>query len=251
MLKPDFQRKAPVYWEECLDSTSSELKLMADKGTENGTVLTAETQLGGRGRQGRSFISPEGGIYMSMLIRPNCEAERCTQLTPLAAVAVYRAVKEYTGLDADIKWPNDLLLGGKKFCGILTELSFDKDGKAQVILGIGINLNTPKEAFEGELSDIACSVLSHCGKSFDKAKLLELLIKELDEHILRWQNEGCFFLEEYRQHCICKNRDGILLISSKAEKVKLHGIADDLSLVVCREDGREENIYSGEISLRI
>ena len=251
MLKPGFQRKAPVYWEKCLDSTSSELKLMADKGAENGTVLTAESQLGGRGRQGRSFISPEGGIYMSMLIRPNCEAERCTQLTPLAAVAVHRAVKECTGLDADIKWPNDLLLGDKKFCGILTELSFDKEGKAQIILGIGINLNTPEEAFEGELSDIACSILSHSGKSFDKAKLLELLIKELDEHISRWQDEGCFFLEEYRQVCCCKDRQARLITGEKSEDVWLLGIEDDFGLSVRYENGSTDKLYFGEISLRI
>lgn len=245
------QREAPVFCLESVESTSTELKTMADKGAENGTVLVANSQSGGRGRQGRNFISPEGGLYMSMLIRPKCSVESCTQITPLAAVAAWRAVKECTGLDSAIKWPNDLLLGGKKFCGILTELSFDKLGAPQIILGIGINLNTPPEAFQGELEDIACSVYSHCGKSFEKNKLLELLLKELDEYILRWQNEGCFFLDEYRQVCCCKDRQARLITGEKSEEVWLLGVEDDFSLRVRYENGETGQIHFGEISLRI
>lgn len=249
MDKRDFARKAPVYWENCVESTNTRLLELANNGADSGTVLYADSQSGGRGRRGRSFLSPEGGLYMSMLVRPACEVEECTQLTPLAAVAAHRALKVCTGLHADIKWPNDLLLGGKKLCGILTELSFDQKGKPQLIIGIGINLNTP--SFPEELKDIACSIYSHSGKSIKKEALLELLVRELDGCIDRWEMEGCFFLEEYRRLCICIGRDVLVVSGTESRKTRALNINDDLSLLVQYEDGSQESLYSGEVSLRI
>lgn len=249
MDKLDMQRSAPVYWEQSVESTNTRLLELANSGAEGGTVLYADIQSGGRGRQGRSFLSPEGGLYMSMLIRPGCDVEKCSQLTPLAAVAAHRALKACTGLHADIKWPNDLLLGGKKLCGILTELSFDRKGKPQIIIGIGINLNTP--FFPEGLEDIACSVYSHSGKSIKKEALLELLVHELDDCVDRWEREGCFFLEEYRQLCVCTDRDVLVISGSESRKARALKIEDDFSLKVRYEDGAEENLFYGEISLRI
>ena len=118
------ERHAPVYRFDRLDSTNTRLKALAREGAAPGTVLLAREQSGGRGRLGRSFASPPGGLYLSMLLRPACPPERCLSLTPLAAVAARRAVLDCTGLSPEIKWPNDLLLGGKKLCGILTEVRF-------------------------------------------------------------------------------------------------------------------------------
>lgn len=243
------ERSAPVYSEHCVESTNTWLKELADKGAESGTVVTADMQLGGRGRQGRSFLSPEGGLYMSMLLRPDCDLQHCTELTPLAAVAAHRALKACTGLHADIKWPNDLLLNGKKLCGILTELSIDPQGKPQIIIGIGINLNTT--AFPPELEDIACSVFSATGIEVKKESLLEKLVAELDEYIARWEREGCFFLEEYRELCICKERDVLVVSGSESRKARALGIEEDFSLRVCYEDETEECLFYGEISLKI
>ena len=169
-------RQPPVWQEEELESTSLRLRELAEAGAEGGTVLLADRQTGGRGRQGRSFLPPEGGLYLSVLLRPDCGAEHCTELTALAAVAVQRAVKAVTGVFAGIKWPNDLLLGEKKLCGILTELRVDKEGRPQVILGIGLNLNTPPEAFSGELSRIACSLYGETGQQTDGRLMLERLL---------------------------------------------------------------------------
>lgn len=249
MDKMDMQRSAPVYWEQSVESTNTRLLALANKGAVSGTVFYADSQSGGKGRHGRSFISPEGGLYMSMLIRPSCEAEKCSQLTPLAAVAAHRALKACTGLHADIKWPNDLQLGGKKLCGILTELSFDQKGKPQIIIGIGINLNTP--SFTEELEDIACSVYSHSGKSIKKESLLERLVKELDVYIARWEEEGNFFLEEYRSLSVCADREVIVISGTESKKAKALGINDDFGLRVRYEDGIEESIFFGEVSLRI
>ena len=245
------ERFAPIFVENCLESTNDSLKALARNGAEHGTVLIAREQLSGRGRQGRSFLSPQGGVYLSMLLKPSRPAEECTQLTALAALAVHKALKKVCGVHTDIKWPNDLLLNGKKLCGILTELVFDISGRPEVILGIGINLNTPKESFAGELESIACSVYGECGSMTDIEKMISALIEELDLSFERWEKEGCYFPDEYRQLSTCLNRDVLVLSGEKGCKARALDIASDLSLRVRFEDGSEENLFFGEISLRI
>lgn len=246
MEKLNIERSAPVYWESCVESTSTQLSSMEK--AVSGTVLTADRQIGGRGRQGRSFISPEGGVYLSMLLRPNCDLQRCPELTPLAAIAVHSALKSCTGLSALIKWPNDLLLENKKLCGILTELSLDSKGRPQIILGIGLNLNTEIPA---ELEDIACSVYGISGKLTDKESFLHRLIAELDRSFARWEAEGCFFLKEYRELNVCLGRDVRVITPSGSRKARALDINPDMSLAVRYESGQTENLYYGEISLRL
>ena len=156
MLFPD--RAAPVIFEAEVDSTNTRLKAIADHAAD-GTVIAAGRQSGGRGRLGRSFASPEGGVYLSILLAPTADLSRCLTLTPTAAVAVRRAIKRCCGISAYIKWPNDLQLRGKKLCGILTE-AVSADGEVKIIIGIGVNLNTRAEDFPPELRDSACSVFS-------------------------------------------------------------------------------------------
>lgn len=157
------ERGAPVLFEAELDSTNTRLKAMAAY-AEPGTVVAAGRQTGGRGRLGRSFASPPGGVYLSMLLAPAADLRACMTLTPTAAVAVRRALKKVCGLGADIKWPNDLQFGGKKLCGILTE-SVSAGGSFKLIIGIGVNLNTSMDELPPELHDTACSVYSVTGRS--------------------------------------------------------------------------------------
>ena len=156
------ERGAPVLFEAELDSTNTRLKAMAAY-AEPGTVIAAGRQTGGRGRLGRSFASPPGGVYLSMLLAPAADMRACLTLTPTAAVAVRRALKKVCGLGADIKWPNDLQFGGKKLCGILTE-SVTAGGSFKLIIGIGVNLNTGMDELPLELHDTACSVYSVTGR---------------------------------------------------------------------------------------
>ena len=117
----DAERKAPVLYARSIDSTNNALKKLAAQGAPDGTVLWASEQTAGRGRLGRSFLSPEGGLYLSMLWRPDCPPEKTVSLTSCAAVALCRCLEAWPELDVSIKWPNDVLLGGRKLCGILTE----------------------------------------------------------------------------------------------------------------------------------
>ena len=241
------ERSAPIYRENCIDSTNSALAKMKD--APHAAVLLADRQSGGRGRQGRAFLSPEGGVYMSMLLKPRADIGNFSQITSLAAVAVWEVLFEVCSVKTEIKWPNDLLLNGKKLCGILTELHLETEQR--LVLGIGINLNTAKDAFTGELEKIACSVFSETGRTYEKEVFIKALIEKLDAYIERWQREGCFFLEKYREFCLCKDRDVLVIKKDSSREARALRINDDLSLKVRYENGETEDLFYGEIRLRI
>lgn len=239
----NMKRAAPVYFEACVDSTNTRIKCLAVQGAPDKTVYIAAAQSAGRGRQGRSFVSPEGGLYLSMLLRPGCSAEGCLSITPSAAVAVCRAVEQVCGLACGIKWPNDVVLGGKKLCGILTEASTDQNGLF-LVLGIGVNLNT--EEFPEELRPVAGSVFLHSGKKTEPEDFARELIGQLDELYALWKADKNAFLEEYRALCINTGRE----VLAGGRPAKALGVADDYSLLVEYPDGTRESIAYGEVSVR-
>lgn len=241
-------RNAPVIYEESLSSTNTVLKELARSGAAHGTVLIARCQTGGRGRMGRSFQSPPEGLYMSMLLRTKIAPEKTASITPMAAVAVCRTAERQAGVSPDIKWPNDVLLGGKKLCGILTEMSADGSGGAQLILGIGVNVNTPAAAFSPELREIVCSLLSHTGHRTDIAAFAEGLIRELDALYSAWVEDSQAFLAEYRRRCSTVGRDILILQNGESRPARAVGINGDMSLRVISARG-EEDLRFGEVSV--
>ena len=242
-------RTAPVIVRDCVESTNTCMKEMAMKGAAEGSVLIALRQSGGRGRQERSFISPQGGLYLSMLLTPKCSPQESLSLTPCTAVAVYRAVKKLCGASADIKWPNDLLIDGKKVCGILCESLFFQ-GQQKLVLGVGLNVNTPQEAFGAQLSHTAGSILSLTGKAIPMEMAAEALIRELDCMYEKWQAERGAFLDEYRQHCVSCQRPVFLIRDGEKKEAFALGIDEDYALVVRYENGSTQSIRTGEVSLR-
>lgn len=244
-----FSRSAPVLFVEETASTNTLLKELALKGQAPGTVLIARRQSGGRGRLERRFSSPEGGLYLSMLLAPKCSAGQSLSITPCTAVAVHRAVSALCGISADIKWPNDLLYNGRKICGILCESVF-LQGSQLVILGVGLNVTTPQEAFPQELQDTAGSLLSLCGCAPSPDEAAAQLVAQLDEMYLRWQTEPCAFLDEYRQHCVSINRPVSLISGGAALPAFALDIDENYALVVEHPDGTRESISYGEVSLR-
>ena len=229
-------RSAPVLFEEETVSTNTELKTRAEH-LPHGTVLWSLRQTAGRGRSGRSFLSPDGGLYYSMLLRFPEPDERLTAVTPLAAVAAVRALRKVCGLEARIKWPNDLLTDGGKLCGILTESTVGAGGM-QIIVGIGINVNT--KAFPGLPEGTACSVFTETGKISGIEALAAQLTAELDRAYAQLPAASAEDLAEYRRLCCTLGR-----------KVSGHGTAlrieEDFSLVTLLPDGTEDRIYFGEI----
>lgn len=226
---------------ETIPSTNAALKAMET--APHGTILCSDVQTAGRGRLGRDFVSQEGGLYLSLLLKRQEPLDRLLHLTPMTAVAVRRAITDLYPLQVDIKWINDLLICGKKVCGILTEVA----PQGGVIIGIGINCTT--ECFPPELRSIA-GALKEFAPSVDKELLLRSLIfrlKELDaclfSHKAQW-------LEEYRQGCISLHREVLLLSPTGQREAFSEGLGENGELLVRFPDGSRELVSMGEVSLR-
>lgn len=159
-------------------STNDEAKSLAGKGAGEGTVVVAERQIGGKGRLGRSWASPAGGIWVSIILRPAFQPLEAPKLTLATALAVTRVLREETHLDARIKWPNDVFINSKKVCGILTEMNAELDRIHYVILGIGLNVNIDIMDFPEEVRGTATSLMEELGKPISRLQLLRSILRE-------------------------------------------------------------------------
>lgn len=244
-------RKAPVYAYDQLDSTITQGQRMVLEGVESGTVIIADRQTAGAGRMGRSFLSPGGvGIYLSYLLAPGCGGEKLSLLTSCAGLAVCGAISACTGLSPAIKWPNDIILEGKKVCGILTRLVSDgEDGSiAWAIIGIGINV--AQDSFPPELRDKAISV-KMAGKTVLRARLAGELIARLDAIFAGtgWQGDDPAVLERLRSLSCTLGRPVVVTSPLGRQEGTAVDIAPDGSLLVRFADGTRP-VNSGEVSVR-
>lgn len=236
-----------------VDSTNTFLKRAAHDGAPDGMAAIAAQQTAGRGRRGRTFQSKDGGLYMSVLLRPKCPPESLLPLTGLAAVAVCDAVESVCGARPQIKWTNDLLLDGKKLCGILTELSMEGESGAleYAVLGIGINVSQTPDDFEDEVRDIATSLSLHLGKTVSRAALAAAVLREVDAlYTALCAEDTARYLAAYRRDCVTLGREVRLLWRDERESVFAEDIDDQFGLIVRRPDGTRETIRSGEVSVR-
>ena len=202
-----------TYLDTC-PSTNDLMKAMAEAGAADGTVLVAGEQTRGKGRLGRSFTSAANkGVYLSVLLRPDLPPEALLPLTGFTAEAMRRAVRRVTGAAPGIKWVNDLLLNGKKLCGILTESAFGAGGRLQyVVVGVGLNVNYDMADFPEELRTLAGSLKTELGCSFDLAPLAAAMIEALDElYAALLTGDAAPYLAAYRQHCLTLCRDVLLV----------------------------------------
>ncbi len=233
---------------ESCDSTNSALK--RDAGALPGdSVLIALGQTGGRGRLGRSFYSPPGhGLYMSLLLRPALSRDDLTLLTPAAAVAVCRAVEGLFGVKAGIKWVNDVYIRGKKVCGILTEAVFDpQGGLAHVVLGLGVNLTPPPGGFPAELASVAGAVL----ETDRPGALTALAAAVLSEFYAIYTALPAYDLHAaYAPRLLYVGRDVLVSRGDGARKARVLGSDGRCRLLVRYEDGGQEALSGGEITLR-
>ena len=238
-----------IFCYETIDSTNEEAKRRALGGAPDGSVFVAEQQTGGKGRLGRSWASPAGtGLWFSVLLRPGILPMRVSVTTLLAGLAVCRAVRDLTGCDARIKWPNDIVIGGKKICGILTEMAAEIDRIEFVVVGIGVNVNTA--AFPEAIREKATSLRIESGKPARRIALLQGILRQLET--LLQQNAGSdpAFWEEYRALCVSLGRR----VSFTRRGLPVVGTAVDVSsegeLVVLLPDGTREAVTAGEVSVQ-
>jgi BirA family transcriptional regulator, biotin operon repressor / biotin---[acetyl-CoA-carboxylase] ligase len=243
---PQQRLRGPVLHYICLPSTNDLAKDLARQGYPEGSLLVAETQSAGRGRLGRVWESPPGtGIYLSVILRPPLPPTELPKLTLTAAVAVVQAIKEVTGLETGIKWPNDILLAGKKLGGILTEMETESDQMSHVILGVGLNINTL--IFPDHLQTVATS-LGSTGRTFSRLAIIRSLLHILDRLY------GKFLGQEFPEILDLWRRATVTL--GKPVRVKLGereiaglalDVAPDGALLVAKPGGEVERIISGEI----
>lgn len=249
--KSKLLKKLNIMHFSSLDSTSTYLKKLAENGAPSGTVVIADTQSGGRGRMGRSFLSKKGGLYMSVLLRPNLDlnyvSNSCiTNITPLAAVAVSEAIESISGKQIDIKWVNDLFFQGKKVCGILAEGSLD-----YIVLGIGINLT--QNFADTELFDIATALYTDLEKNAYDALKKRLVNEILKKLLCRYEFElanGDFF-EQYRSRLFIIGRRVKVLQGENEKNATVIDLNRDFTLLVRYDDESISSLNSGEISLKV
>lgn len=231
-----------VEWLDEIDSTNNELKRRMD--APHGTVLAARRQTGGKGRLGRSFCSPEGGVYLSVLLRPEVSPEHLMHLTAMAGVATRRAIAAVSGIEAGIKWVNDLVYDGKKLCGILVEWC----GSAAII-GIGINCNTVD--FPEGLAQTATSLRLLTGREIAPEALAGCLARQLRAMDAALLTDRDTWLAEYAAHCVTLNQPVRLLRGGEEIGTAFAtGIDEQGGLQVRYPDGTSDTIRSGEVSVR-
>lgn len=238
---------------DSVESTNDTCKLLAARGASDGTVVIADRQTAGKGRLGRRFISPAGqGLYLSVLWRPDCPPEALLPLTALAAVAAARAVERLGGKAPGIKWPNDLVLEGRKVCGILTELSVEaeSDHVAYVIAGIGINCRQQRADFPEELQSIAGSLDMALETRVPRAALAAALIRELDELRSRVLFAPHLWWEEYRARCLTVGKRVQIVLRDARQEADALDVDESFGLVVRYDNGLTETVRSGEVSVR-
>lgn len=253
-LKKELPNYDIHYFDE-IDSTNTYLKNLANDDSENRCVVVSSKQLKGRGRRGRVFESPNGGIYFSLLVNSDDNNDNNLLITSIASVAISRAIKKVCNIDTKIKWVNDIYIQDKKVCGILTEGIIDMEvGRIKsMIVGIGINFSTPMDEFPKELQSIVTSIYKD-EESIPKNINRNLLVKEIVEEIINiWEalpNKD--FLEEYREKSnVIGNKVTLYNKDNTIDVGLVKTINDKAHLIVELENGQEKEIGTGEVTLRV
>lgn len=249
-MQTDCFGKHVVYYEET-DSTNTRVKQLAEQGAQQGTLVVADRQSAGKGRRGRGWESPKGeNIYMSLLLRPKIGPSKAPMLTLVMAYSVALAIREQEELEVGIKWPNDLVVGTKKICGILTEMNAEIDYINYVVIGVGINVNVKK--FPEELSEKATSLFNEQGKEVRRAVLMAKIMQLFEENYERFLKEQnlAFLQEAYNQLLVSRGREVTVLEPGHEYHAHAIGINETGELLVRKEDGKEEAVFAGEVSVR-
>jgi BirA family transcriptional regulator, biotin operon repressor / biotin---[acetyl-CoA-carboxylase] ligase len=235
-----------------LASTNTTLKELASKGAREGTVVIADEQSGGRGRLGRGFYSPAGtGIYFSLLLRPNVNAADATLITTAAAVAVAESIEAITGVSAKIKWVNDVFCHGRKVSGILTEGAFDMEsGRMEfVVLGIGVNVTIPESGYPDAIADIVTAVCKELPSGTEaRSRLIAEILKRFWSYYQRLGDKA--YLKDYKARAFIIGQDIDVIAGNASKKARALDIDDDCRLIVRYEDGTQQALSSGEVSIR-
>ncbi|WP_026885302.1 biotin--[acetyl-CoA-carboxylase] ligase [Clostridium beijerinckii] len=237
-----------VYFDE-IDSTNIKAKELAQKDIEHGTIVIAEKQTLGSGRFNRKWVSPNGGLWFSLILRPKLPPTEAPKITQIAAASVYKTLSNF-GINSTIKWPNDILLNDKKFCGILAEMKCDMDSVHYLVLGIGMNINIDEGDFDDIIKPIATSLKIEYDKEFRRSEILSDFLNNFEVLYNNFINK----LDLSETISICRNHSNILgrkaklITYNNEEIVTCVSVSDNGDLMVIDSNGNEKAVITGEIS---
>ena len=248
-------KKARLYIYKKESSSNTVAKELCQRGEGEGSVVIVESQTNGRGRMGRSFISDgKNGLYMSIILRPKIQADKCVNITVMTAVSVLEAVEEVTGVPCQIKWINDIYINDKKCCGILTEASTDLESGSlhYAIVGIGINLCQPKGGFPQEIKDIACGIYE--GEEYPKGTKAKLCAKIIDVFFKYYEeyngNEENNYIKKYKEKSNILGKSVDVYVGGSVVSGTAIDIDNSASLIVKDTQGKIHSFNSGEARVR-
>ncbi len=240
-----------VMYFDSVDSTNTRAKILAEQGTEEGTIIIAEEQTSGRGRLGRDWKSPKSaGLWFSLILRPKIDPEDASILTQVAAAAMAKAIGKVTDVKVGIKWPNDLWVEGKKLSGILTEMSAEISRINYVVIGIGVNVNN--ESFGGELADIATSLRIQTGEKIKRADIVVEFLNEFYIYYNELLEDGysSSAMQFCKENSITLGKDVNIIKYNEIIPARAIDILRSGELLVELEDGTSYAVNSGEVSIR-
>ncbi|MBC5745602.1 biotin--[acetyl-CoA-carboxylase] ligase [Lachnospiraceae bacterium MD308] len=250
LLGTEWAGRKVVYYDET-DSTNNRAKDSGEKNGAHGTLFIADKQNAGKGRRGRAWESPSGkSIYMTILLRPQITPDKAPMLTLIMGLSVAEGIRKVSGAETEIKWPNDIVMNKKKVCGILTEMATEMEYVNYVVIGVGINVN--QEYFSEGIKEIATSLYEETGTVYQRSELIAAVLE-------RFEKNYEMFLETGDLSAVRKAYDSILV--NRGQEVKVlepgneyravaEGINKNGELIVRLSDGRQKNIFAGEVSVR-
>lgn len=239
-----------IFYQDTIDSTNIRAKQLAEEGHPNGTLVVANHQIAGRGRRGRSWESQAGTtISMTLVLKPDINPNNASMITLVSAMAVVRAIQVVTGERAYIKWPNDIVMNGKKVCGILTEMSAQFDYVNHIVVGIGINVHNT--AFPEEIEEVASSLFLQTGKHFNRAQLIEETLEAFERYYASYleTEDLSGLVKEYNENLVNVNQNVRVLDPKEPFEGKAMGITARGELIVDTWESRKL-VSSGEVSVR-
>ncbi len=253
VLRPLFENNnlgQVVHYEQKVDSTNEVAKKLARNEGIEGTIVIADIQESGKGRLGRTWISPpKTGIWMSIILKPEIRPQYASQLTLLGGMCMCMAIRNITKLDAQIKWPNDIVIGNKKVCGILTEMSAEMERINYIVLGIGVNVN--QNEFDSSIPH-ASSLKVEGGMEYKRSEIIKEFIDVFEEVYEKYKKDQDFtkFLPLYKSMCITLDKEVKIIEGNKESVGYSKDISKDGDLIVTTENGEDKSILSGEVSVR-
>ena len=240
-----------VVFYETLPSTNLQAKLDAENGAGEGTLIVADTQTAGRGRRGRSWSSPGGkNVYFTLILKPDFDPEKAACVALVMGLAVAEGIGKACGVQAGIKWPNDIVVQGKKVCGILAEMSVEQDFIHYIVVGVGINVK--EQEFAPELADRATSLWQECGRNVSRARLVTEVMGAFEACYEEFLRDGFAgkIMERYNGLLVNRNREVLVLDPQGEFRGISRGVNEEGLLLVEREEGSVVEVYAGEVSGR-